>query len=54
MSTWSDVDAMVRAHKQRMAELVALAKEGGVYRKPRFTPPPCLDSQDERSGGCRV
>ncbi|MDP2271276.1 MAG: hypothetical protein Q8K32_11130 [Archangium sp.] len=39
MSTWSELDALVAKHKTQQAELVALQKEGGVFRKPRFRPP---------------
>lgn len=39
MSIWDDVDRFVRQHGDQLHELRELAKEGGVFRRPRFRPP---------------
>lgn len=37
--SWADLDAYVVRHQAQVAELRALAKEGGVYLRPRFRAP---------------
>lgn len=37
--SWADLDAYVVRHQAQVAELRALAKEGGVYLRPRFRSP---------------
>lgn len=39
MSVWTELDALVKKHKEQRLTLRALAKEGGAYRVPRFRPP---------------
>lgn len=39
MSVWTELDALVKKHKEQRVTLRALAKEGGVFRVPRFRPP---------------
>ena len=39
MNVWKQLDQMVAKRKTQALELIALQKEGGVFRQPRFRPP---------------
>lgn len=39
MNGWNQLDELVAKHDAQIKGLRSLAKEGGVFRRPRFTPP---------------